>query len=66
MNNALGSALPLVQDLLQDARDGHLDSSGLVQDLERLKQAIDTTCGVFRSMLGTARPSTGAVHEAMR
>lgn len=60
VNNALGAVLPLVQQMLADAREGRLDPRVLVEDLEQVEDSVRLCRRIFSGMLGFAR------HESQR
>ncbi len=59
VNNALGSALPLAQELLADARAGELNRADAVQDLEQIEESLQFSRRLFTNMVATARPTGG-------
>jgi signal transduction histidine kinase len=63
VNNALGSVLPLVQQLRDEARDGRLDAGTLARDLAQIEQALQTGRRIFGGMLSLARGGPRTVGE---
>lgn len=59
VNNALGAALPLVQQMRADASEDALDAATLVQDMESLESSLLVCRRIFGGMLAFAR---SAVH----
>ena len=55
VNNALGSMLPLVQQIIADAQSGQLEPELLFQDLQQIEQSIQTCRRIFGGMLSLAR-----------
>lgn len=55
VNNALGSVLPLVQQLLIDIRSDGLPASTLSEDLEQIEKSIQTCRRIFGGLLALAR-----------
>lgn len=55
VNNALGSMLPLVQQLREEAVTGSLEPEELREDLATLERSIQTCRRIFGSMLAIAR-----------
>ncbi|HKY32392.1 MAG TPA: HAMP domain-containing sensor histidine kinase [Candidatus Polarisedimenticolia bacterium] len=55
VNNALGSALPLVQQMLSDLKEGRLDAAELVQDLAQVQESLQLCRRIFGGMLAFAR-----------
>ena len=58
VNNALGAALPLVQQLQADAAEGKLDAETLRQDLENIESSLAVCRRIFGGMLSFARSAT--------
>lgn len=58
VNNALGSTLPLVQQILADAESNRLEMDLLFQDLQQVQQSIQTCRRIFGGMLALARGAT--------
>ena len=58
VNNAVGAMLPLVQQMLQDARDGSLETATLSEDLASIEASLQTCRRIFGGMLAIARGST--------
>ena len=55
VNNALGSVLPLVQQLRDDARGGPVDPAVLARDLETIETSLQACRRIFGGMLAVAR-----------
>jgi signal transduction histidine kinase len=55
VNNALGSMLPLVQQMREDVRSGAADTAALEGDLEQLEQSLQVCRRIFGGMLAFAR-----------
>lgn len=55
VNNALGSVLPLVQQMLIDVRAGAAAPQELVEDLTSIERSIQICRRIFGGMLGFAR-----------
>jgi signal transduction histidine kinase len=55
LNNALGSVLPLVQQLCEEASDGKLDSKTCSEDLKQIERSLHTCRRIFSGMLTFAR-----------
>ena len=67
VNNALGAMLPLVQQMHEDTRQGHVDPDTLRQDLEFIEGSIQTCRRIFGGMLAVARGSDrGLGHGNLR
>jgi signal transduction histidine kinase len=64
VNNALGTALPLVQQMRSDLQGGRLDRKGLLEDLEQVEVALQLCRRVFGGMLSFARNASHASAEA--
>ena len=60
VNNALGSVLPLVQQMRADVRSGRADPDVLAEDLRQIEQSLQTCRRIFGGMLTLAR---GAAHK---
>ena len=58
VNNALGSTLPLVQQIMADAESNRLEMDLLFQDLQQVEQSIQTCRRIFGGMLALARGAT--------
>jgi two-component system, NtrC family, sensor kinase len=70
VNNALGSMLPLVQQMLDDVRTGHIDQSLLEGDLDQVQKSLQVCRRIFGGMLsfargGVRRSRTGHVRIAI-
>lgn len=55
VNNALGSVLPLVQQMLADVRAGRLDAKVLEEDLAHVERSLQICRRIFGGMLSLAR-----------
>jgi len=60
VNNALGSVLPLVQQMRVDLAEGRLGKGRLEADLAQIEEALEVACRIFTGMLRLARGSTSA------
>jgi signal transduction histidine kinase len=61
VNNALGTVLPLVQQMRADLADGPVDPAALAEDLRQIEGSILTCRRIFGGMLKFAR---GTAHTA--
>lgn len=61
VNNALGSVLPLVQQLRADLETGEYEPEQAAVDLEQIERSLQVCRRIFGGMLGFAR---GAAHHA--
>jgi two-component system NtrC family sensor kinase len=67
VNNALGSVLPLVQQILADIRADRLQTSVLADDLSQIEESLQTCRRIFGGMLSLARGvSQGTTHANVR
>jgi len=67
VNNALGSVLPLVQQILAEVRADRLDASVLADDLSQIEESLQTCRRIFGGMLSLARGvSQGTTHANVR
>ena len=55
VNNALGSMLPLVQQMREDLRQGAVDGSVLAEDLEQVQKSLQVCRRIFGGMLSFSR-----------
>ncbi len=55
VNNALGSVLPLVQQMHAEARGGKVDCAELGADLEQIQRSLEVCRRIFGGMLSFAR-----------
>jgi two-component system, NtrC family, sensor kinase len=55
VNNALGSVLPLVQQMLVDVQSGRIETPVLADDLQQIEQSLQTCRRIFGGMLAMAR-----------
>lgn len=70
LNNALGSILPLVQQLREDSLAGQIDPELLATDLEQIERSMQVCRRIFGGMLAFARgaargPARGDVRRAV-
>jgi signal transduction histidine kinase len=63
INNALGSVLPLVQQMRADAADGRISPEQLRADLEQIEQSLRVCQRIFGGMLTFARGSAKHVGQ---
>jgi two-component system NtrC family sensor kinase len=61
VNNALGSMLPLVQQMRQDVESGAIDPAVHAQDLAQLERSVQVCRRIFGGMLAFARGSSRRV-----
>jgi signal transduction histidine kinase len=64
VNNALGSVLPLVQQMSADAASGRLQPNLLCEDLKHLEESIQTCRRIFGGMLALARGASQGTAQA--
>lgn len=64
VNNALGSVLPLVQQVLIDCRSGALDHHTLAEDLRQIEESIQVCRRIFGGMLTLARGAHQGIMQA--
>ena len=64
VNNALGSVLPLVQQLREDAGAGRVDAGTLSGDLDQIERSLQLCRRIFGGMLALARGSARATGHA--
>jgi len=57
VNNALGSMLPLIQQMQDDLKQGQLDPSVYSEDLEQVQRSLQVCRRIFGGMLAFARGS---------
>jgi signal transduction histidine kinase len=65
INNALGSVLPLVQQLRAELDEGRVDPRPMSEDLRQIENSLQVCRRIFGGMLGFARSATyrmGEVH----
>ena len=55
VNNALGSMLPLVQQMQEDLQSGKLEPAVYLQDLEQVQKSLQVCRRIFGGMLSFAR-----------
>jgi two-component system, NtrC family, sensor kinase len=70
INNALGSVLPLVQQMKADSESACIETHVLSEDLRQVEQSLQTCRRIFGGMLALARGSAqhvgqGNVHRAV-
>lgn len=58
INNAIGSVLPLIQQLLVEAREGQVSSEVLAEDLERIEESLKVCRRIFDGMLAFSKGSS--------
>jgi signal transduction histidine kinase len=58
VNNALGSILPLVQQILEDIETNAFQADTLFEDLQQIEQSIQTCRRIFGGMLSLARDNS--------
>ena len=63
VNNALGSVLPLVQQMLADLRAGPIETHLLADDIQQIEQSLQTCRRIFGGMLAMARGSGQKIGE---
>ncbi len=63
INNALGTVLPLVQQMSQDLRTGNFDGDTFRADLEEIERALSLCRKVFGGMLRIAKGANPATME---
>src|SRR5262249_18285032 len=63
VNNALGSVLPLVQQMLADLQSGQIETQVLADDLQQVEQSLQTCRRIFGGMLAMARGSGQKIGE---
>ncbi|MHC4947176.1 MAG: sensor histidine kinase [Planctomycetota bacterium] len=61
VNNALGSVVPLLQQLRAEAAEGRLDPATIAQDLEQIDQSVRVCRDIFGGMLRFARTAARPV-----
>jgi signal transduction histidine kinase len=64
VNNALGSVLPLVQQILIDCQSKTLGEETLAEDLQQIEQSIQTCRRIFGGMLALARGANQGIIQA--
>lgn len=64
VNNAVGAALPLVQQVRSDAQDGHINHDSLTEDLTHIEHALKFCRRIFGGMLAFARGGAQSVGES--
>jgi signal transduction histidine kinase len=64
VNNALGTALPIVQQAREDLREGRVEPEALARDLDRVHDALQLCRRVFGGMLSFARTAARTSSEA--
>jgi signal transduction histidine kinase len=70
VNNALGSMLPLVQQMREELEQGQMDTAVYLDDLEQLQKSLQVCRRIFGGMLsfargGARRVSVGHVRAAV-
>jgi signal transduction histidine kinase len=61
VNNAVGSILPLVQQMTADVESGRIDASVFAQDLSQIEGSLQVCRRIFGGMLGFARSGSREV-----
>ncbi|MHC4382687.1 MAG: sensor histidine kinase [Planctomycetota bacterium] len=64
VNNALGSILPLVQQMRADLSSGHADADVTAEDLKEIERSVQLCRRIFGGMLSFARGAARAGGEA--
>jgi signal transduction histidine kinase len=64
VNNALGSILPLVQQLLSEARSGRIDPAVAAKDLTQIHHSLQVCRRIFGGMLSFARGGARRTSQA--
>ena len=64
VNNALGSILPLVQQLRHELQTGQISVETWAADLEQIESGVQVGRRIFGNLLGFARDSSGKVGHA--
>jgi len=64
VNNALGAALPLVQQIRADLGGGSVDPAELAQDMEEVEASLQLCRRIFGGMLAFARNAARTTSEA--
>jgi signal transduction histidine kinase len=64
VNNALGSVLPLVQQILIDCESRRLGDETLAEDLKQIEESIQTCRRIFGGMLSLARGASQGIIQA--
>jgi two-component system NtrC family sensor kinase len=63
VNNALGSMLPLVQQIQEDLRGGKLEAAVYLEDLEQVQKSLQVCRRIFGGMLSFARGGARRTHQ---
>ncbi len=63
VNNAFGSVLPLVQQMIVDAREGKVDALTLAADLAQIETSLQVCRRIFGGMLSFARSTAAGERE---
>jgi signal transduction histidine kinase len=63
LNNAMGSVLPLVEQMREEAQSGTIDLRTSVEDLRQIEQSLLVCRRIFNGMLTFARRSAGAIGQ---
>ena len=64
VNNAMGSVLPLVQQIRDDCRAGAVEPAVLARDLDTIEQSLQSCRRIFGGMLSFARGGSSGGGEA--
>ena len=63
VNNAIGSVLPLVQQMIEDAREERIDPAGFARDLDQVEASLQVCRRIFGGMLSFAQDAARSVGE---
>ena len=63
VNNAFGSVLPLVQQMIEDVRSGHLDPEEILRDLQQVEGSLQVCRRIFGGMLSLAHGAVRTIGE---
>ncbi len=63
INNALGAALPLVQQMREDLREGRFEAEDFSEDLSQVQESLQLCRRIFGGMLSFVRGAAGASSE---
>jgi signal transduction histidine kinase len=64
LNNAMGSVLPIVQQLCSEADAGTTDPKVIAEDLRHIEQSLNVCRRIFHGMLSFSRRSAASVGNA--
>jgi two-component system NtrC family sensor kinase len=65
VNNALGSMLPLIQQVQDDLRAGRLEPAVHLEDLEQVQKSLQVCRRIFGGMLSFARGGARRAHHGL-